>query len=61
MSFSAGHIFSDRIWLSLLAKVVASGRRFMSDSVYRGLVDVPGGSLVFLGVQFDIFAWSRLR
>jgi threonine/homoserine/homoserine lactone efflux protein len=51
-SFYVGHILSDILWLSLLAFVLASGRRMMSELVYRGILVVCGLFLLGLGAYF---------
>lgn len=51
-SFYTGHVLSDLIWYSLIAWVVAAGRRFVSTNVYRGLLVVCGVFLVYLGMRF---------
>jgi threonine/homoserine/homoserine lactone efflux protein len=51
-SFYVGHILSDILWLTLLAFVLASGRRMMSGLVYRGIVVVCGLFLLGLGAYF---------
>jgi threonine/homoserine/homoserine lactone efflux protein len=51
-SFYVGHILSDILWLSLLAFVLASGRRMMSGGVYRGVLVVCGLFLLGLGTYF---------
>ena len=51
-SFYVGHILSDILWLSLLAFVLASGRRVMSGGVYRGVLVVCGLFLLGLGTYF---------
>jgi len=51
-SFYVGHILSDILWLTLLAFVLASGRRVMSGGVYRGVLVVCGLFLLGLGTYF---------
>jgi len=51
-SFYIGHILSDILWLTLLAFVLASGRRMMSGLVYRGILVVCGLFLLGLGTYF---------
>ncbi len=52
VSFYAGHILSDAVWLTLLAFVLATGRRMMSGLVYRGILAVCGLFLLGLGGYF---------
>jgi threonine/homoserine/homoserine lactone efflux protein len=51
-TFYTGHIMSDLLWYSLVAGAVATGRRFMSDKFYRGLIIVCGILLIALGLFF---------
>ena len=51
-SFYVGHILSDILWLTLLAFVLASGRRMMSGLVYRSILAVCGLFLLGLGAYF---------
>lgn len=51
-AFYMGHILADLIWYSLIAFIVAAGRRFVSANVYRGLLIVCGVFLIYIGVRF---------
>lgn len=51
-SFYTGHILSDFTWYCLIAAAVAGGRRFLNDSIYRGIMAVCGVFLVGLGGYF---------
>lgn len=53
--FYAGHILSDLAWYSLVAALVASGRRIVPRTVWRVMIVVCGVALVGLGVWF---AWD---
>ena len=46
------HILSDFAWLTLVAFVLATGRRIMSGRVYRGFLAACGLFLLVLGVYF---------
>ena len=48
----AGHIVSDLAWLTLMAWLVQSGRRWFGVRGYRGLLAVCGAFLVGLGIYF---------
>jgi threonine/homoserine/homoserine lactone efflux protein len=50
--FFAGHIVVDFGWNSILSTVVASGRHWLTDTAYRGLLIVTSLFLVYLGVSF---------
>jgi len=47
-----GHIMSDLGWLSLVAFAASSGRRVVSEAVYRAVLIVCGVFLLALGVYF---------
>jgi threonine/homoserine/homoserine lactone efflux protein len=51
-AFYLGHIAADYAWNTLLASVVGSGRRWLSDRVYRGLLVACGLFLVYTGLRF---------
>ena len=51
-SFYTGHILSDIAWYSLVAFLVASGRRFMGTGVYRGVMVLCGLSLWVIAGYF---------
>ena len=55
--FFTGHILSDIGWLGLVSAIVASGRRLISDGVYRGLLTALGAFLVGFGVYFLWTSW----
>ncbi|MEW5786073.1 MAG: LysE family transporter [Bacillota bacterium] len=56
--FFSGHILADFAWLSLLAVVLASGKRWISDRVYRGIITVLGLFLICLAAYFF---WTGIR
>lgn len=51
-SFFSGHILADLVWYSLVAAVVAGGRKFISPPVYKYVITICGIFLVLLGVYF---------
>ncbi|MDD4170067.1 MAG: LysE family transporter [Desulfotomaculaceae bacterium] len=51
-SFFTGHILADLVWYSLVAAAVAGGRKFLSDSVYQGVLVACGIFLAGLGGYF---------
>ena len=55
--FFCGHILADLIWYSIVSAMVARGRRFLSDRLYRGLI---GGCAVLLLVFGCWFAYAGL-
>ncbi|MGI6097928.1 MAG: LysE family transporter [Dethiobacteria bacterium] len=56
--FFSGHILSDFAWLSLLALALVSGKRFLNDKIYAGIIAVLGLFLVSLGIYFF---WSGIN
>jgi len=55
VAFYLGHILSDLGWISLVSLVVASGRRALSQSIYRGVIVFCAVVLALLGAYF---LWS---
>ncbi len=51
-SFFTGHILADLAWYSLIAAVVAGGRKFLSDRIYSGIIAACGVFLLGLGGYF---------
>ncbi len=51
-SFFTGHIFSDLLWYGFVGLAVSTGKRYISDSVFRGALLVCGIFLLFLGGRF---------
>lgn len=58
LSFFGGHILADFLWLSLLAAVIATGRRWLSDEIYRWIIFGLG---IFLGFFSLYFLWSGAK
>jgi threonine/homoserine/homoserine lactone efflux protein len=52
LAFYFGHISADYLWDSVLSGVVGSGRRWITDSIYKWLIAGCGMYLVYLGVVF---------
>jgi threonine/homoserine/homoserine lactone efflux protein len=57
ISFFAGHILADFIWYSFISYSVSRGRRFLSNTLYRGLI---GGCASFLLIFACCFLYSGL-
>jgi len=51
-AFFTGHILADFTWYSLVAAAVAGGRKFLNNSVYRGVLVVCGVFMLGLGSYF---------
>lgn len=54
VSFFTGHILADLGWYTLVAFIIATGKKVMSDTVYHWLFLVCGLTLVGLGGYFII-------
>ena len=54
----AGHVLVDFLWYGLIAWLIGKTRRFLDDRVYRVIIGVLGGVLVYFGVMF---LWNALR
>lgn len=54
-SFFFGHILSDFFWLSFLALALVTGRRWMTEKFYRGLMRFLGLCLVLFALFFLSF------
>ena len=50
--FFSGHILADLSWLMVIAVLLATGKKFISDRIYAGVVVVLGIFLVVLAVYF---------
>ncbi|HEY3318775.1 MAG TPA: LysE family transporter [Coriobacteriia bacterium] len=60
-AFFLGHEAADMAWYALIAQTVHSGRRFLSDRVYRGLLGACGALLLVLGAGFLAAGMRGLR
>lgn len=52
LSFYTGHIMADVLWYFLVAFLVVTGKRFVSDRVYRYVILACGAFLIILGARF---------
>ncbi|HLA39774.1 MAG TPA: LysE family transporter [Candidatus Glassbacteria bacterium] len=52
IAFLVGHILSDLVWYSTVSLLVAGGRRWLTDGIYRGLIRVCAVVLVFFAIYF---------
>lgn len=50
--FFAGHILADLAWYSCISAAVAKGRRFLTDSLYRGLIAICASFLILFAGYF---------
>ena len=52
MSFYFGHILADFVWYGFLSLAVCSGRKFLTEAIYRKVIFFCGLVLVGFGVWF---------
>jgi threonine/homoserine/homoserine lactone efflux protein len=52
IAFYVGHTLADWVWNNVVAFVVATGRRGMTDRVYRGILIMCGAFLIALSFYF---------
>lgn len=56
--FFSGHILADFLWLSILAAALVSGKRWLTDGIYKWIVFGLG---IFICVFSLYFFWSGLQ
>jgi threonine/homoserine/homoserine lactone efflux protein len=59
--FFGGHILSDLAWYSFIAALIVTGKRLISDRVYRGIILACAVFLVGLGFYFAVSGVGLLR
>ncbi len=52
LAFFLGHVTADYLWDTLLSTVVGSGRRWMTDRIYRALIAMCGAFFLYLAWGF---------
>ena len=57
-AFYFGHISADYAWDTALSSVIGSGNRFITNNVYRAIVGISGGFLLYLGISFLWTGWQ---
>ncbi len=60
VTFFTGHILSDLAWFSFVSFIINSGRNFISDKLYRGILIVCAAFLVMLGCWFSYDGFQKL-
>ncbi len=58
--FFFGHITADFLWNLTLSTVVGSGRKFITDKVYTGLISICAAYLIFLAFTFLLTGFQEL-
>ena len=56
--FFVGHMMADFLWLSFLSLILATGKRFITDGVYRGIMAFLSIFIIGMGVYF---VWSGIN
>ena len=57
-AFLTGHIMADLVWYSVVSSIVAGGKRWLTDSIYRGMIRVCAVVLLFFALYFG---WHGLN
>lgn len=50
--FYSGHILADLLWLLVIAVILVTGKKFISDRIYTGVVIILGIFLIILAAYF---------
>jgi threonine/homoserine/homoserine lactone efflux protein len=58
--FLAGHILSDLAWFTFVSFVINTGRGFISNRLYRGILKICATFLILLGVWFSYDGIQKL-
>ncbi len=58
--FFGGHILADAAWYLFVGMTVSAGRGRFTDRIYRGIVGVCAGFLVFFALSFGTFGVTKL-
>lgn len=53
-AFYTGHILADFIWYMFIGFVVSTGRRFLNQKVYSGILIACSIFLIYLGIKFIV-------
>jgi len=61
LAFYFGHIAADYSWDTALSSIIGGGRKWITPAIYRILILVCGGFLIYLGVQFLLKGLSLLQ
>ena len=52
VAFLTGHLMADLIWYTAVSSLVAGGRRWLTDGIYRGMIRVLALGLLFFAFYF---------
>ncbi|WP_027365181.1 LysE family transporter [Desulfotruncus alcoholivorax] len=59
VAFLSGHLLADLVWYGAVSAAVDGGRRFLSQSVYRGIIIACGLFLTGLGGYFLYYGFNK--
>jgi threonine/homoserine/homoserine lactone efflux protein len=59
MVFYSGHVLADLGWYSSVAGAMVWGQGYLNDTLYRSLVGLCAGALLFFGGRFVREGWRR--
>ncbi|MBW7995872.1 MAG: lysine transporter LysE [Candidatus Glassbacteria bacterium] len=59
-AFLVGHVMADLVWYTIVSTLVAGGKRWLSDGLYRGMIRVCAVSLVFFAVYFGWYGLNGI-
>lgn len=60
ITFFVGHILSDLAWFSLVSFIINTGRNFISDRLYQGVLMICAAFLILLGCWFSYDGFQKL-
>jgi len=58
--FFTGHILADLLWYAFISFIVDTGRNFISDKIYLGVLKICAAFLVVLGCWFSYDGFQKL-
>jgi threonine/homoserine/homoserine lactone efflux protein len=58
--FFIGHISADFAWYTIVSFGVTSGKKFISNRIYRGILITCGGILCLFGIIFLYFGFQKI-
>lgn len=60
-AFYLGHISADFVWDTTLSAIIGSGRKWITDKLYSGIIAICGSFFLYLGVVFLLRAFSLIN
>lgn len=59
-AFLSGHIMADLVWYSVVSSLVAGGKRWLTDSIYRRMIRVCAVALLFFALYFGWYGLNGI-